>query len=187
MVTIGIDAHKRTHTVVIVDEQGRQLAARTVGTTLEPITCGLLGWARQHDTELVWAVEDCRHLSRRLERDLLAAGRADRAGAAEADGGTRREALARSASPTRSTRSRSPARLCASRICRWRVWMGKSARCGCWSITARPGCRANPCDQPAALASARARPRAGAAPRARSSASGNVEQTAARLARRRRR
>ena len=73
MVTIGIDAHKRTHTAVIVDGQGRQLAARTVGTTTAAHR-GLLGWARQHDTELVWAVEDCRHLSRRLERDLLAAG-----------------------------------------------------------------------------------------------------------------
>jgi hypothetical protein len=41
MVTIGIDAHKRSHTVVAVDEQGRHLAARTVGTTsadhLEPV------------------------------------------------------------------------------------------------------------------------------------------------------
>jgi hypothetical protein len=35
MVTIGIDAHKRTHTAVIVDEQGRQLATRMVGTTTD--------------------------------------------------------------------------------------------------------------------------------------------------------
>jgi transposase len=35
-----------------------------------------LRWAEQFadDDGLVWAVEDCRHLSRRLERDLLAAG-----------------------------------------------------------------------------------------------------------------
>jgi transposase len=72
MVTIGIDAHKRSHTVVAVDGQGRQLAARTVGTTsaddLELVT-----WAARF-AERRWAVEDCRHLSRRLERDLLAAG-----------------------------------------------------------------------------------------------------------------
>jgi transposase len=73
MVTIGIDAHKRSHTVIIVDEQGRQLATRTVGTTTAD-HLSLLGWARQHAEEIVWAVEDCRHLSRRLERDLLAAG-----------------------------------------------------------------------------------------------------------------
>ena len=72
MVIIGIDAHKRSHTVVAIDEQGRQLAARTVGTTsadhLELVT-----WAARF-AERRWAVEDCRHLSRRLERDLLAAG-----------------------------------------------------------------------------------------------------------------
>jgi transposase len=73
MVTIGIDAHKRTHTAVIVDGQGRQLASRTIETTTAAHR-ELLAWARQHGAELVWAVEDCRHLSRRLERDLLAAG-----------------------------------------------------------------------------------------------------------------
>lgn len=35
----------------------------------------LLAWARKHDDqEWLWAIEDCRHLSRRLESDLLAAG-----------------------------------------------------------------------------------------------------------------
>lgn len=33
-----------------------------------------LAWAEQFGTDLLWAVEDCRHLSRRLERDLLGAG-----------------------------------------------------------------------------------------------------------------
>lgn len=73
MVTIGIDAHKRSHTVVAVDEQGRQLAQTTTGTTSDD-HLQLLAWAAQHGTARLWAVEDCRHLSRRLERDLLAAG-----------------------------------------------------------------------------------------------------------------
>jgi transposase len=72
MVTIGIDAHKRSHTVVVIDEQGRQLAQRSVGTTRGD-HCALAGWAAGFG-ERRWAVEDCRHLSRRLERDLLAAG-----------------------------------------------------------------------------------------------------------------
>ena len=72
MVTIGIDAHKRSHTVVAVDEQGRQLAARTVGTTSAD-HLELVAWATRF-ADPRWAVEDCRHLSRRLERDLLAAG-----------------------------------------------------------------------------------------------------------------
>jgi transposase len=73
MVIIGIDAHKYTHTVVAVDEHGRQLATKTIGTTTAD-HLALLVWARQHGEELLWAVEDCRQLSRRLERDLLAAG-----------------------------------------------------------------------------------------------------------------
>jgi transposase len=73
MVTIGADPHERTHTVVAVDEMGRKLAERTVGATpsghLE-----LLAWAQERFGERRWALEDCRHLSRRLERDLVLAG-----------------------------------------------------------------------------------------------------------------
>jgi transposase len=72
MVMIGIDAHKRCHTVVVVDERGRELAQRTTGTSSSD-HLELVAWAARHG-QRVWAVEDCRHLSRRLERDLLAAG-----------------------------------------------------------------------------------------------------------------
>jgi transposase len=72
MVIIGSDSHKRTHTMVAVDGTGRKLAERTVSTSpaghLE-----LLRWARRW-RERTWALEDCRHLTRRLEHDLLAAG-----------------------------------------------------------------------------------------------------------------
>ena len=33
-----------------------------------------MGWARGLDGERVWAIEDCRHVSRRLEQALIAAG-----------------------------------------------------------------------------------------------------------------
>jgi transposase len=33
MVVIGVDAHKRTHTLVAVDQVGRKLGERTVATT----------------------------------------------------------------------------------------------------------------------------------------------------------
>jgi transposase len=77
MVTLGVDAHKRTHTVVAVDAHGRQLAVKTISTTTKD-HLGVLVWAEQFTDGggLSWAVEDCRHLSRRLERDLLAAGQA---------------------------------------------------------------------------------------------------------------
>jgi transposase len=73
MVVIGIDAHKRTHTAVLVDANGRQRASRTCGSTSKD-HLALLRWAADHAPERVWAIEDCRNMTRRLERDLLAAG-----------------------------------------------------------------------------------------------------------------
>jgi transposase len=73
MVLLGVDPHKDTHTVVAVDQAGRQLDQRTVPAR----TLGhgeLVGWARTRWPERRWAVEDCRHVTGRLERDLLAAG-----------------------------------------------------------------------------------------------------------------
>jgi transposase len=74
MVLLGVDPHKDTHTVVAVDHTGRQLDQ----TTVPARTLGhaeLLGWARYRwPDERMWAVEDCRHVTGRLERDLLAAG-----------------------------------------------------------------------------------------------------------------
>ena len=74
MVTLGIDAHKRTHTVVAVDEVGRQLGQKTTQSTTTEAHLELVRWAERFGPDRKWAVEDCRHLSRRLEADLLAAG-----------------------------------------------------------------------------------------------------------------
>ena len=74
MIVIGIDSHKRTHTAVAADGTGRKLAERTVAATstghLE-----LVRWAARFPDRR-WAIEDCRHLSRRLSTDLLRAGEA---------------------------------------------------------------------------------------------------------------
>lgn len=77
MVTIGTDSHKRTHTVVALDEVGRRLGTKTVATNSQG-HLALVEWAAQfteHDEQvLCFALEDCRHLTRRLESDLLSAG-----------------------------------------------------------------------------------------------------------------
>jgi transposase len=73
MMVIGIDAHKRSHTAVMVDDNGREHSTKTVGTTTQD-HLRLLKWAASIDGERLWAIEDCRHLTRRLERDLIAAG-----------------------------------------------------------------------------------------------------------------
>jgi transposase len=74
MVVLGIDAHKRTHTVVAVDEAGRQMGVKVTQATSTAAHLELVVWADRFGPERRWAVEDCRHLSRRLEADLLAAG-----------------------------------------------------------------------------------------------------------------
>lgn len=72
MVTLGGDCHKRTHTLVAVDDNGQQLGVKTV-SAVQAGHLEALDWARQW-TERRWALENCRHLSRRLEADLLMAG-----------------------------------------------------------------------------------------------------------------
>ena len=66
--------HKHTHTFVAVDEVGRKLGEKVVKATTDGHHDAVL-WARtQFWAELRWGIEDCRHLSARLERDLLTAG-----------------------------------------------------------------------------------------------------------------
>jgi len=71
MVTLGTDSHKRSHTLVAVDEHGSKLGELRVDATpaghLEA-----LSWAQQW-SDRRWAMENCRQLSRGLERDLLRA------------------------------------------------------------------------------------------------------------------
>ncbi len=72
MVTLGVDAHKFTNTAVAVDGNGCEVGTRTVQAT-SPGHLEMLNWARQWP-ERAFAVEDCRHVSRRLEIDLVHAG-----------------------------------------------------------------------------------------------------------------
>lgn len=72
MVVIGVDAHKRTHTLVAVDEVGRRLEEHTVPATTEGHLAAV-DWAATW-SQVRFALEDCRHLTRRLESDLLGSG-----------------------------------------------------------------------------------------------------------------
>ncbi|WP_208852412.1 IS110 family transposase [Mycobacterium timonense] len=74
MVVVGADVHKRTHTFVAVDEVGRKLGEKVVKATTAAHAEAVM-WARERfGAEVVWAIEDCRHLSARLERDLMGFG-----------------------------------------------------------------------------------------------------------------
>jgi transposase len=74
MVTLGVDPHKASHTVVATDPVGRQLTQATTRATRTSDHQELIGWSRQHWPERTWAVEDRRHVAGRLLADLLAAG-----------------------------------------------------------------------------------------------------------------
>jgi transposase len=74
MIVIGVDTHKGSHALAAVDEgTGRVRGQREIGAD-EPGHLAAVRWARGLDEERVWAIEDCRHVSRRFEQGLLAAG-----------------------------------------------------------------------------------------------------------------
>src|SRR5512133_1708118 len=69
MIVIGVDVHKHSLTAVAVDELGRTIAERTGQVEQE-----LVEWAGSLSDARLWALEDCRHVTRALERTLVAAG-----------------------------------------------------------------------------------------------------------------
>jgi transposase len=76
VVMVGIDVHKYVHCAVAVDEAGRQVGQPLTVRATDAGHRQLLRWAvKQFDgVQVEFAVEDCRHVSGRLERALLSAG-----------------------------------------------------------------------------------------------------------------
>jgi transposase len=74
MMVIGADPHKNTHTLVAVEAAtGERLGCETVPSSAAGVERALR-WARERGSDRVWAIEDCRHVSGRLERSLIAQG-----------------------------------------------------------------------------------------------------------------
>jgi len=74
MIVVGVDTHKCSHALCAVHEgTGRVRGSREIKAE-ESGHLAAVRWARGLDEERVWAIEDCRHVSRRLEQALLAAG-----------------------------------------------------------------------------------------------------------------
>jgi transposase len=74
MIVIGADTHKRNHTLVAVDGQTGAARGQIEIPASEPGALEALRFAIELDEERVWAIEDCRHVSARLERALMSAG-----------------------------------------------------------------------------------------------------------------
>jgi transposase len=73
---LGIDPHKKSHTAAALEAAtGELLGELTVGTDRRGCE-RLLAWARSLGPERRFALEDCRHLTGRLERFLIERGEA---------------------------------------------------------------------------------------------------------------
>jgi transposase len=68
MIVIGVDVHKYSLTAVAVDEVGRTLAELSASAEQ-----ALLAWSISLPGERLWAVEDCRQVTRALEKALVSA------------------------------------------------------------------------------------------------------------------
>ncbi len=74
MIVIGVDPHKASHTACAVDARTGELRAELSVSADRDGHARLLAWARAHGDVLLFAIEDCRHVSANLERLLLARG-----------------------------------------------------------------------------------------------------------------
>jgi transposase len=74
MIVIGVDAHKRSQTLVAVEAgTGELLGQRTVLAS-DDGALEALRFGHALDEKPVWAIEDCRHVSGRFEQALIAVG-----------------------------------------------------------------------------------------------------------------
>jgi transposase len=74
VIVIGVDPHKQTHTGAAVEAATGVLRGERTVPARQRGHEQLLVWARELDSERLWALEDCRDVSGGLERFLLARG-----------------------------------------------------------------------------------------------------------------
>ena len=157
MIVIGADIHKSTHALAAVSGDGGAVAGEREIRADEAGHRAALRWARELDGERVWAIEDCRHLSRRLEQALIAAGErvvrvppkmmgASRRGEREPGKSDQIDARAVARAVVREGVERFAAAFLDERALEIRLICDHRAG---------PGRRAHPADQPSALASGR--------------------------------
>jgi transposase len=74
MIVIGADTHERNHTLVAVDRQTGAVRGELQIAASDAGALEALRFAVGLEEQCVWAIEDCRHVSARLEAALIAAG-----------------------------------------------------------------------------------------------------------------
>ncbi|MBV9364801.1 MAG: IS110 family transposase, partial [Solirubrobacterales bacterium] len=74
MIVIGADTHKGSHALAAVDEGTGKVRGQREIRAEDAGHLAAVRWARSLGAQRVWAIEDCRHVSRRFEQALVAAG-----------------------------------------------------------------------------------------------------------------
>jgi len=74
MIVVGADTHKHSHALAAVQLGTGAIAGQRQIDADDAGHLAALRWARELAQERIWAIEDCRHVSRRLEQALVAAG-----------------------------------------------------------------------------------------------------------------
>ncbi len=70
---VGVDTHKKTHTLVAIDEYGRTYGSRSIANTPEGWAAAF-EWRRSFEGEWVWGVENSGSLGKGLAQFLLGQG-----------------------------------------------------------------------------------------------------------------
>ena len=168
MIVIGADTHKETRALAAVDEgTGRVRGTRQIKAD-DSGHLAAVRWARTLDSERVWAIEDCRHVSGRLERALIAAGERVLRVPPRMMGASRRGERTREVRSDRRALGRPSGRQGRRRAVPIRL-SGRAGDGDPAAVRSPPGPRrrAHARAEPAAVASARALPRARTLPQAR--------------------
>jgi transposase len=74
MIVVGVDAHKRSHTLVALDAGTGELRGQLTVAASDEGSVQALRFTRELGEDRVWAIEDCRHVSGRLEQALIMFG-----------------------------------------------------------------------------------------------------------------
>jgi transposase len=74
MIVLGADTHKRSHTIAAVSAATGELKGEQTVQVGAKGFAALVVWARRLDSERVWAIEDCRHVSGSFERFVIERG-----------------------------------------------------------------------------------------------------------------
>ncbi len=70
---IGVDTHKKTHVLMVIDAEGRTHGSRTVANTPEG-RAAALRWVREQQQHLRWGIENSGSLGKGFAQFLLAQG-----------------------------------------------------------------------------------------------------------------